>query len=489
VEAGLSLFIIALMSVVPAIDRRLGTVIGLGRGRPDLVSRFEPLSTAVVVTLLLTIPLGISSLQATPDRTTEQMGPLLANSRLGYASPTVLRPGLLSDLRAIVHTYAPHSTVYDMTAAPGVFYYLLDLPSPSSLTNITQADTSNPFPSNLIIEDLRRSRPALVAFSDSVVGLPTYDGILNEVRDNIVSQYVLDHYTPLLEADTFLFLIRNDLASRRAAVPKLSAAPVRSDLYNTLGPCGWGYSAAYLQSPQTGHRITIPLTGTQTTRQVSLRGWAYDPQARRPASMAVVAVGSRAAFTLPTGGSRPDVAATLHSAGATLTGFDGSGLVPGTDPITVYDVGGDHKLHLLAMAGQLPGAIVTAVRLPGGVTMRVGAQGQGYVDGSTATTVPARLSTFRVPSGVSLQSEQLVTFNAASAFGNDQLTLADAPVFDAQPNSPDITAGTLPAIGRHLPVRVGACLQWHGYTHRTLYVEQTGGPPLVSLTLSGVSNP
>ena len=69
------------------------------------------------------------------------------------------------------------------------------------------------------------------------------------------------------------------------------------------------------------------------------------------------------------------------------------------------------------------------------------------------------------------------------------MTLADAPVFDAGPSSPDITAGTLPVIGRHLPVRVGACLQWHGYTNRTLYVEQTGGPPLVSLTLSGVSNP
>ena len=268
-EAGLTLFIIALMSIVPAIDRRLDMMIGRGRGHLDHVSRFEALSTAFVVTLLLTIPFGLSRLKTTPERTTEQVGPLLANSRLGYASPTVLPPGLLGDLRTIVHTYAPHSTVYDMTAAPGVFYYLLDLPSPSSLTNITQADTSNPLPSNLIIEDLRRSRPALVAFNDSLVGLPVYDGILNEVRNNIVSQYVLDHYTPLLEADTFLFLIRNDLASRRAAVPKLSAAPVTSDLYNTQGPCAWGYSAAYLQSPQIGRRITIPLTGTQMVRQVS----------------------------------------------------------------------------------------------------------------------------------------------------------------------------------------------------------------------------
>jgi hypothetical protein len=101
----------------------------------------------------------------------------------------------------------------------------------------------------------------------------------------------------------------------------------------------------------------------------------------------------------------------------------------------------------------------------------------------------ARLSSFRVPSGVSLPSEQLLTFNAASGFGKDELNLADAPVFGSQQNSPDITVDTLPVIGRHIPVRVGACLQWHGYTHRTLYVEQMGGPPLVSLTLSGVSNP
>jgi hypothetical protein len=35
-------------------------------------------------------------------------------------------------------------------------------------------------------------------------------------------------------------------------------------------------------------------------------------------------------------------------------------------------------------------------------------------------------------------------------------------------------------------VRVGSCLQWHGYQSRTLYVSQTGGSPVDQLQLSGV---
>jgi hypothetical protein len=485
-EAGIPLFIIVLMSVVQAIDRRHGLVIGLEHGRPNQVIRFGSLAMFGIIALLLATPNGLRSLWTSPQRTTEQMGPLMAHSPLGYAAPTALPPGMLSDLRTIVHTYALHSTVYDMTAAPGVFYYLLGLRSPSVLTNITQADTSNSLPSNMIIDDLRRSRPALVAFTDQAVGLPVYDGILNEVRDNIVSQYVLDHYTPVLEADTFLFLVRNDLASNRPAVPKLSSAPVTSDLYNSQGSCAWGYTAAYLQSPQVGRRVTVPVTGTEM-RPVSVRGWAYDSQAHRPASAVVVAIGNRGMFTLPTGGTRADVSAALRTPTANLTGFDGNGVTVAGGPITVYEVGQDGRLHLLPMAGSWPASNVTAVRLPNGATRRVGGRGRGNVDG--ATTGSARVSSFQVPPGISLKSARLLTFNAASAFGNDQLSLADAPVFNEQANSADITAGTLPVVGRHLPVRVGACLQWHGYTHRTLYVEQTGGPQLVSLTLSGVSNP
>ena len=112
--------------------------------------------------------------------------------------------------------------------------------------------------------------------------------------------------------------------------------------------------------------------------------------------MVVVAVGNRGVRTVPTGGSRPDVAAALHSSTASLTGFDGSGLVPGTDPVTVYDVGGDHKLHLLAIAGHVPATTVTAVRLPGGVTMRVGALGQGNVEARRRRTRRGcRASAFR----------------------------------------------------------------------------------------------
>ena len=136
-------------------------------------------------------------------------------------------PGLYADLKKILKTYVPRgATFYDLTAAPGWFYYLLHMRPASALTNITQADTSSLLPSKLIIDGIARTRPPLIAFADWDVGLPVYDGILNEVRDYVVSQYVLDHYTPVFESHTVLFMARNDLAShlRRSPSPHRAAA-------------------------------------------------------------------------------------------------------------------------------------------------------------------------------------------------------------------------------------------------------------------------
>jgi hypothetical protein len=83
-----------------------------------------------------------------------------------------------------------------------------------------------------------------------------------------------------------------------------------------------------------------------------------------------------------------------------------------------------------------------------------------------------------------LPSYKLVTFRAPAQIGTSTLTLADAA---GAPAGAEIVAGVLPIAGARLAVRVGSCLQWHGYRGHKLYLTQQAGTPVRSLTLSGVA--
>jgi hypothetical protein len=485
IEGGMPLLIIAGAAVIPAIDRRIGMVVAFGRrSLPGAVSRLEPLGLACLAAMFVFDSGVLPGIQLASSRTAVALGPLLRNSPYGYATTTSLPTGLYTDLKTILKTYVPRgATFFDMTAAPGWYYYLLGMRPTSPLTNITQADTSSLLPSNLIIADLARKRPPLIAFADGNIGLPDYDGLLTEERDYVVSQYVLDHYKPVFLSHTILFMARNDLVSHLAPLPHLTTPPVTTNLYNSVGSCNWGYSADYLPSPQVGPSITIPAATSNVAETVSVQGWAYDERARRPSKRVVVVVGGRAMFTLPTGQARPDVATALKTPTASLAGYIGTGAITGRGPVSVYEEGSDGLLHALVFDGHYPAAIA-AVKMRRGSTMKVGALGTGFVDAMTVS--PRELvSSFRVPAGISLESVRLVTFHAARRFGTTAVGLSDTRDF----TSPPITATTLPFIGHRLRVRVGACLQWHGYTGKNLYVQEpTNGPPVTSITLSGVAN-
>ena len=92
-----------------------------------------------------------------------------------------------------------------------LFHYLLDRRPSTRYFHVsmairkhTQAD---------LIKELERRPPKLVVFSSSpAFGLPSWDGISNQVRHYDVSQYILDHYRPVLDSHTFVLMARNDLA-------------------------------------------------------------------------------------------------------------------------------------------------------------------------------------------------------------------------------------------------------------------------------------
>lgn len=93
-------------------------------------------------------------------------------------------------------------------------------------------------------------------------------------------------------------------------------------------------------------------------------------------------------------------------------------------------------------------------------------------------------SVVTLPAGLSLARYDLLTLRADGPVGTSGVTISDTA---AAPAGHDITATALPASGSSLSVRVGSCLQWHGYSSTRLYVRQVGGIPIGGVELSGVA--
>ncbi len=93
-------------------------------------------------------------------------------------------------------------------------------------------------------------------------------------------------------------------------------------------------------------------------------------------------------------------------------------------------------------------------------------------------------SVVTLSAGLSLTRYDLLTLRADRSIGASSITISD---ISAAPPGHDITSIVLPASGASLSVRVGSCLQWHGYASGRLYVRQVGGAAISGLELSGVA--
>jgi hypothetical protein len=90
-----------------------------------------------------------------------------------------------------------------------------------------------------------------------------------------------------------------------------------------------------------------------------------------------------------------------------------------------------------------------------------------------------------IPAGVTIADYGLLTLHADGPIGPSEVTISDRPGASARH---DIIASVLRSSGATLGIRVGSCLQWHGYRTRTLYITQTSGAPVSRLQLSGVGD-
>ena len=73
--------------------------------------------------------------------------------------------------------------------------------------------------------------------------------------------------------------------------------------------------------------------------------------------------------------------------------------------------------------------------------------------------------------------------SSTGGLGGSNVALTDQP---DRPNH-EISATWLDQSGPRLTLRVGSCPQWYGYDpSKPLYLMQSGGPPVTSVTLSAI---
>lgn len=486
ISVGLPLLVLSMAAAVPGIDNFVTRRLARGQaGRPAGTRFAQSASAMALLVTVVSAPSIIPHLWQAPQKFHAESSAPPVGTRLGYAQPNAISPGLLSDLRTVLDTYAGDSPVFDMTNSLGYYYFLLQRRPSTQFVHVSMAIPE--YAQSLLVSQLMQARPRVVIFDSNYIGVSEWDGIRNAVRHFQVSQYLLDGWTPILTTHGVMFMLRNDLVPKRPPLPHLTMPAQTTDLYNSRGPCNWGDAASFLTSSPSGPSLTTSAQPMPGGRRVSVTGWAVDPTARRAARQVVFTAGPTVAAVLPVDTARPDVTAAADFPAASHSGFDGAFTTAATTPLTAYALEADGALHLLPGSDQAAGPVMTKLRMPDGTSAPISATpASGHLE--VATSVPVRLTRLTVPGSTPLATFPLATFAAAGPIGSAQLTLSDVLDPFGRPGGHDIEATTLPLTGSAMSVRVGSCLPWHGYSARTLYLTQYGGTPVTRVTLSGVQD-
>jgi hypothetical protein len=396
--------------------------------------------------------------------------------RLGYAAPGAVDTTLLRDLDVALRAYADDKPVFDMTNSLGYIQYLLRRDPGTRFLHVSMAIP--PYAQRLLIDELERSRPPVVIFDSVNIGLPSWDGISNNVRHYQVSEYILDGWLPVMRTHGNLLLVRRDLLQRGLSMPALLEPPLTTGLWFSGPSCSWGASPNFLRSVPQGESITLPVRSLGRRVVVDIAGWAADSTTGRPARAVVVVSGQKAIASLTPSLERADVAQALGTA-SSASGFRYLGVVSEGESLSVYMLAEDGKLHPLN-GPTTSGAV--SVELPNGRVVPTAESTGGYVD--EFRTSVRMIGKVEVPKGLNLAHYDLATMST----GREPIGKASVVITDAIGEGDHyISAVSLPESGPDLAVRVGSCLQWQGYdSSKPLYVSQDGGVPVTTVTMSGV---
>ncbi|RNM13798.1 hypothetical protein [Nocardioides pocheonensis] len=441
---------------------RSGTLAG-----PRLTSSL-PLPTLATAFLLVAVPVTASAAWDAPGRAVATASGLRTPG-IGYHAAQAMAPDTLSDLGAVVRSLGGDGPVFDFSNSPGIVHFLLHTAPATRYFHVSMAIA--PDAQRDLVRRLEVARPRVVVFDSDLFGLATWDGVSNQVRHYLVSDFVLSGWTPVVRSHGMLFLLRNDLVRSRPALPALAEPPETTDLDRST--CDWGLAAAYLPSAGSGTPVTLGVGRPSSVRRLVVSGWAYDPTTDAGVRTIVVRVGGTTVATLAAHEPRPRLAATIGIAGAAQAGFDADVVIPAAGDVQVVAIGASGSTPLAVADGEDD---APATRRPGSAPL-------GRLDSLQTST--GTLSPVEVPAGLRLSDYHLATLSSGGhAMGASTLTLVDGGPAGSAGHV--IRARTLPDL-RALRVRVGSCLAWRGVEADRLNLLQEGGSPVDRIVLSGVS--
>jgi hypothetical protein len=350
----------------------------------------------------LAVVLGLAVFGSAMAVAGDVRGPMVATgqpspvARLGYATPDAIDPNLLDDVRRVTDgVLGADGTLFDFSNNPAVFEFLLGLDPPTRYYHVSLAIRDDA--QRELIDDLEAAKPMLIAYHHDHLGLPTWDGIPNEVRHDQVSAYLLGHYRPYGLVAGFTFLVRSDLRPPSLSTLGPFAGPASEEGFLRGVPaCTWGAAPQFLVDETSGRaRSEVAPTSVEPVR--TFRGWARDPRLGHRVRMVLAVRGGAVVARADLGKERPDVGTDDESR---TTGFDlvvrGENLAPEvsrslrvfavTDDGTASELpmGAGTGIELEATRPSLPGVAIEAetFRAEPGV---VDGQVEGFDDEWVAT--------------------------------------------------------------------------------------------------------
>lgn len=408
------------------------------------------------------------------------------NSRMGYETTFPSDTDqLANDLKPFLSRYVGRDQwLFDFTNSPGLFYYLLNIHPRTRFYNVSLAYTAAT--QTVLVDQLRQHQPRVVAFDDQISGLPSWDRIPNEVREYMVSRYLLANYRPLAEIDSYAFFVRKDVT-----VPAPPAGGFRSSLWPAVpdasqlywGPrCSWGSALNYLTSdqPRPGSLQAKP-TVDESTAVRAQEGWALDTVAQSGASQVLAVQGGKVVSTANAGLRGATDNPLSGPIGAEFTGF----LLPihGTSdgPVSVVGLNTEGDATVLSGSAPLP----SGSSIPGTGYRVKGHSIEGAVTGATRLTEQV----ISPPRGGDWARYGWLGVRLGHRSELEHVTVSDGNAVQPLGTPPDtgpshvISFDAVPGPARTFYVPVASCPQWFGYgsVPLTVTVNATDGTPAVSL--------
>lgn len=505
--AAVPLLLLWLAKVLGMVDAKLGDA--LWKALAGLVRRnsrrfkgaalfggwFKPryLGTLVVVGLVVGLtsadigaPYGspekiVSAVPVRYHSTAPSQGVQPYLKRLGYTQPGVIDTDAIKRLGMLLDQYAgKNGPVFTFANELGVTYYLLNRVPGTRVYHVEMAQTAAA--QRQVIAELRKSRPAVVLYSDPYFGIPDYDQIPQAVRGYLVSQYILDRYRPIVDLAGELVYLRRGITER--TLPPLPPSSETAGLYFATNACSFGDAANFLAVPKSvearkGTPVGLKPIGAAG---VTVSGWAIDPTTKFPAA-SVLAVQNGAVVAQATPQApRPDVVASVGNSAALYSGYSVTLPATITGAVEMYAELKTGGVIPLAVDRSVPDAVVKVGAASGainsnGKTLNVEYSGPaGFAD----AVVGHRSGRFRVIGAKrgAPSAYRWLEISSKSHLDRASISLSDQ-VGGAV--SHEIQFDVLPRSGRRMYVEVGSCPQWHGYStidHLTVSVGAGHSEPL-----------